>query len=303
MPIPSYFSTWPVWTRRVLAAPSPGVVAGALSLRGCGGVSSIPNPTDPDFYIAHMNDANPIWLKSGANNPAPLTIAALPAGSWVNDLAALRFTGTLDWLYLVSTNANALVIVNKVGSNFQLVAKVPVGLTPLSLAIDDSVSFAYVSNYESNSVTVVDLSSYQPVATIALPYAFQPFGIAVTPDGKKVYVATWFKGTSGTTVSVIDAATRTITKSITVGSFLNRIAMSPNGQELYVSSSGTSTVSVIDVLSDSVSTTIPGVPNTLAAAVSPAGTELFVGQAHGSAGSVSVYDTATVTAGSGSLAT
>src|ERR1035437_2166584 len=276
MPIQSHFSNRPVRIRCIAAAVSMCVFVAVLSLiGGCGGMSSQPNPSEPDFYIAHLQDPNAVWFKSGANNPAPLTIPSLPLGSSVNDLAALRFTGPSNWLYLVSTNANSLVILNQVGSSFQLAATVPVGANPFGLAIDGTASFAYVSNTGGNSVTVVDLTSNQPVGTIALSAGSQPRGIAVTPDGKKVYVANQATGT----LSVIDAVLRTVTGSITVGSQPNRMAMSPNGQELYVSNSGSGTVSVIDVLTDSVSTTIAGVANTRAVAVNGAGADLFVGQA------------------------
>jgi YVTN family beta-propeller protein len=269
------------------------VLIAALSLMGaCGGVSSVSNPIEPDFYIAHTQGTNPIWFKSGSTNPAPLTIPALGAGTSVNDLVALSFTGSLDWLYLVSVNANALVILNEVGSSFQLVATVPVGVSPFGLAIDDNASFGYVSNTGGNSVTVVDLTTNHAAGTIPLPAGSQPRGIAVTPDGGKVYVAN-----SGTgTVSIIDTATRAVTGSITVGSQPNRMAMSSNGHELYVSNTGSNSVSVIDVLSDTVSTTITGASNTRAVAVGGAGTDLFIGQAPtiSGLGSVALYDTATV---------
>jgi DNA-binding beta-propeller fold protein YncE len=174
-------------------------------MEGCGSTSSF-TPVQPDFYISHVQDPNAVWLKSGANIPAPLTIA-LPPGTSLNDLAAIEYKGPSDWLYLVSRNpVNGLVIVNKVGSNYQVVTTVPVGTGPFGLAIDGSASFAYISNNAGDSVTVVDLTSNQPVSTIALPTGSQPRGIAVTPDGKTVYVANQSTGT----LSVIDAMARAV---------------------------------------------------------------------------------------------
>ena len=44
-----------------------------------------------------------------------------------------------------------------------------------------------------------------------------PYGVAVSPDGKKVYVTNYV---NSNTVSVIDTATNTVTATVTVGNCL-----------------------------------------------------------------------------------
>ena len=268
----------------VLAFP----VAMAL-MSGCGG--GVSNPAEPDFYISHVQDPSAIWYRSAPSVPAPLTIAALPPGSSVNQVVALSFTGTSDWLYAL-TSSN-LIVLDKVGASFQTLATVPVGTGAFACDIDANADFAYVSNNGSNSVTVVDLNAYQAAATIALPAGSQPRGVVLTPDGKKLYVAA--AGTNR--VSVIDTIARAVTGSITVGNQPNRLAVAPSGHEVYVSNSGSGTVSVIDVLTDTVSATITGLPNTLAVAVSGSGVSLLAGQAAAPSGpgSISSYATSTLT--------
>jgi YVTN family beta-propeller protein len=253
---------------------------GALSLSGCNSVSSDGEdrdsdspPREPAFYIAHLQDRNAIWAASSP--PVALDISALPAGASVSNLAALRFNGTADWLYLVSTKANALVILyQSVASTFEHFATVPVGANPYGLAIDGDANFAYVSNTGGDSVTVVDLRSSQSVRTIALPAGSQPRAIAVTPDGRKVYVANF----ATSTVSVIDAIERTVGTPIPVGRGPAALAMSPDGKQLYVSNSGDGTVSMIDVTSGEVSTVITGADGTQAVALNDPGTHLLFGQ-------------------------
>ena len=60
-------------------------------------------------------------------------------------------------------------------------------------------------------------------------------GVAVTPDGKKVYVANEnsVTGVPGS-VSVIDTATNTVTSTITVGHQPFGVAIAPNGKKVYV---------------------------------------------------------------------
>jgi YVTN family beta-propeller protein/autotransporter-associated beta strand protein len=291
MQIQANFSRLPLWLRFAVGSAAALAFVAVLSLMSaCQDISVVSNPDAPDFYIAHAQSPNPVWLKSGAANPAPLTIPAV-TGASISDIAALRFSGPSDWLYLVSSSANALVILNKVGTAYPLIASVSVGGSPFALAIDGNASYAYVSNTGGNSITVVDLTANVSIATIALPAGSAPKGIAVTPDGAKVFTAN-----SGTaTVSIVDTATRTVTGSIPVGTQPTGLAMSPNGHELYVSNTGSNSVTVIDVLSGSVATTITGTTGTRAVAVSGSGTDLFVGQSTPGTGAVALYDTGTVT--------
>ena len=56
--------------------------------------------------------------------------------------------------------------------------------------------FAYVTNQNSNTVSVIDTATTPPsvVATVTLPFPVgsAPQGVAVTPDGKHAYVAIFY---------------------------------------------------------------------------------------------------------------
>jgi YVTN family beta-propeller protein len=52
----------------------------------------------------------------------------------------------------------------------------------------EATPFAYVANHDSKNVSVIDTATNKVVATI--PVGYFPDAIAVTPDGKRVYVAT-----------------------------------------------------------------------------------------------------------------
>ena len=72
-----------------------------------------------------------------------------------------------------------------------------------------------------------------------------PFGVAITPDGRYVYVTN--NSTSEHSVKVIDTATNTLVGyPIWVGSLPLGVAITPDGKRVYVTNIGSNTVSVID---------------------------------------------------------
>ena len=75
----------------------------------------------------------------------------------------------------------------------------------------------------------------------------RPYGIAVSPDGSKVYVTNEYSNT----VSVIDTATNTVTATVPVESYPSGVAVSPDGTRVYVVNEG-GTVSVIDTVTNTV---------------------------------------------------
>jgi YVTN family beta-propeller protein len=105
----------------------------------------------------------------------------------------------------------------------------------------------YVANYNAGTVSVINTATN---AVGSIPVGSGPTGVAVTPDGSKVYVAN-YGGGSGSIVSVINTATNTV-GSITVGSGPFGVAVTPDGSKVYVANIGSNTVSVINTATDAV---------------------------------------------------
>jgi uncharacterized repeat protein (TIGR02059 family) len=146
--------------------------------------------------------------------------------------------------------------------------------------------FAYIPNFNSNSVTVVDLGLQNVVKTI---YGFdQPWAAAVNPSGNRVYVT----NTGNNSVSVIDPFSHTITDTVYGIPDPLGAALSPDGTRLYVTNYGNGTVSVIDTAANQLlGSPIPVGANPLGIVVSPDGTTVYV--ANGGSSNVSIIDAAT----------
>lgn len=76
-----------------------------------------------------------------------------------------------------------------------VVGEIEVGLQPGGLALDEGHKRLYVANANSDTVSVVDISSLQVVETISvrpdrsLPFGSMPNALAITPDGNTLFVA------------------------------------------------------------------------------------------------------------------
>ena len=161
--------------------------------------------------------------------------------------------------------------------------------------------FAYIANYNSANVSVVDTVTNKVVATI--PAQGNPEGVAVKPDGARVYIANY----GSASVTVIDAQSNSVIKHIAVGANPVQIALKPDGTRLYVPNWGSGTISVIDTATNTVSNTISLGGNVWGVAVNPGGTRAYIGRYD--ANQVYVLDTSTnvfvgspITVGSGPLA-
>ena len=95
------------------------------------------------------------------------------------------------------------------------------GITGLTILILVGVAgaspFAYVSNYNSNNISVIDTSINKVTATVDV--GDHPAGVAVSPDGKKAYVV----NAGSNTVSIIDTAKNKVIDTVKVEPILKKL--------------------------------------------------------------------------------
>jgi YVTN family beta-propeller protein len=91
-----------------------------------------------------------------------------------------------------------------------------------------AVGHIYVTNQLDDTLSVINARTNQVTATVAAGVA--PEGVAVTPDGSRVYIA----DSGSAEVSVLDTANNKIVATVPVGKSPTGVALSPDGQFLYV---------------------------------------------------------------------
>ena len=117
-----------------------------------------------------------------------------------------------------------------------------------------------------------------------------PTGVAITPDGGRAYVTSYYSPGS---VSVIDTATNITVASIPVGSSPTAVAISPDGARAYVANYGSATISVIDTGTNTVIADLTVGARPIAVTLTPDGQTVYV--ANYGSGTASVINTATGT--------
>lgn len=221
------------------------------------------------FFFAGKTQTNQTVSNGDSTSP----VNFLPWGctyNWVNNTTGigLRTSGT--------GNISSFKAIN--GSENPVTATITVTPVP--------TGYAYVPDYGSNYVYVVDTSTNLVVDSITSSY---PIGITISPNGQFAYVT---NNITNGTVTVISTLTNMVVTTVPVGDRPYGIVLSPDGKFLYVANTVGGTVSVISTSTNAVVAVIPGVYGSGDLAISPDGSLVYVS---GYNSSVSIISTATNT--------
>lgn len=200
-------------------------------------------------------------------------------------------------LVYVPNSADGTVSVFQTNANGTLQSVATAPATGLGVnsraAVRGDQAFVYVTAEATDKLHVINTATNTIVQTVDTGDA--PYGVTVSPDGTRVYVA----NNTSNTVSVFSASATNgeLTALTTINAGDPRdVVVTPDGTRLYVANQGTNSVQVVDTATNSVVATVT-VPGGLTAfnapfdlALSPDGKRVYVANA---SGSVSVVDTAT----------
>jgi YVTN family beta-propeller protein len=109
----------------------------------------------------------------------------------------------------------------------------------MGVAYDPSNGYIYVTDFYSDTVSVINGANNTVIATI--PVGSRPMGVAYDPSNGYIYVTNWNSGT----VSVINGKTNIVIANITVGQGPTGIAYDPSNGYIYVANFASGTVSII----------------------------------------------------------
>jgi YVTN family beta-propeller protein len=240
----------------------------------------------------------PTLVRTITVGSGPAGLVASPDGSKV--YVANQNSGTVS---VIRTSDNSVVDINPATTT---VDSIKVGSQPQFLAVNTAGSRLYVTNFGSNTVSVIDTATYKlidtnPATTTvdSIQVGSNPRGIAYvqTATGGRVYVVNRSSGTvsviNADTNKLIDTNTATTTvDAIKVGSTPQQIAISPDKKFAYVTNYGSTSVSVINLATNKVDATIAVASTPMGVAVSPDSSTVYVANGNDR---ISVIDTKTRT--------
>ncbi len=158
----------------------------------------------------------------------------------------------------------------------------------------------------AQGIAVVDRIAATVVDQIPLPPEVTPKSIAISPDGKRLYVASFVR--SAAQLYTVDLATKAVVGTVPVGGFPAGVAVTPDGSQVWVSSYFSGNVTVVDTLTNTRVTVISGVSSAWSIQFNPRGTRAYVTSSESVGGNLKVIDTAryaiiaTIPAGNGARA-
>src|SRR5581483_10348509 len=249
------------------------------------------NPAGTRAYVTFLGGDFVAEINTATNTI--INTVPLGAGTWPEGIAVSRNGSTV---YVADSNTSTVSFF-PTGVQTPPIGTIGVGTAPWLVAMAPApATTAYVTNLNSNSVSVIDTASNSVTATITLPVGAFPEGIAVNSAGTRVYVAT--NGTQ--TLTAINTANNQVVATIPIPTATTQVgtapanpagvAVTPDGSRVYVSNARGENVTVIDTATSSILATVSlgAAANPTGIAVHPDGHQVYV--ALGNPGAVAVID-------------
>ena len=132
-----------------------------------------------------------------------------------------------DRVYCVNADNDTLSAVDRTTLTKEW--EVGAGVHPRTVAVASDGTI-WVTSEEDATVRVLDPVAGALIATVPLPYASAPFGVALSPDGSAVYVTL---GATGE-VAKLDPVTRTLLGTAAIGPDPRGIAIAADSERIFV---------------------------------------------------------------------
>jgi YVTN family beta-propeller protein len=193
-------------------------------------------------------------------------------------------------VYATDIADNRIDLFDVRGSVPRLLRTVAVGLYPVHVAFGPGGRFAYVTNFQDASVSIVDVAQGKVVKTIQTPAG--PHGLTASPDGRFIYVACL----NGQALAVIDTSNNSLAQTLTLPANAHpySVVFGKEGRYLYITDNFFGRVLVVDTtrLYDPAHAVVGGAPAGQAPvllAISSDGRRLYITN---SGGNLTVLDIA-----------
>jgi YVTN family beta-propeller protein len=198
--------------------------------------------------------------------------------STLNVVSTIQMDGSPVWIAICEP-AEKVCVTAREGRSLSLIdqkgnylsATIDLPHVPEKVVVHPTRKIAYVGSGEASYIMVVDLERKRIVKNIIT--SSECIGLAITPDGKFVYVST---RADRYNLQIISTEDQSVVTRKDVGSNPSAIAMGPKGEYAYVANRGSDDVTVIHVPDHHPVLTFSVGPGPVDLAVTPSGKYLYV---------------------------
>ncbi len=254
-----------------VAGANPGACGDPLVVGGCVYVVNSSNVLTNSLPVGHNPVAlaqtpNAVYaINQGDGTVTPISTSSLAVSAPITvGLSPMWATTNPEGstLYVATQGSNTVSVID-VASNTVLTT-LSVGTGPRFLAFDSRLRRLYVANTGGNTISVFSADVNPPTLLGTVSVGTNPLSITPLADGTRVYVANagcvdrldLTMACTGNTVSVIDASSLTVRKTITVGTGPVSIDSSPDSIRVVVANRDSNSISSIRTSDDSVINTL-----------------------------------------------
>ena len=188
-------------------------------------------------YVTNSGDGTvSVYQAPGLSPAGRITLDGMPHG--------LRPAAGGSVIVVANTMNGALDLIDPATDTY--VGAVPVGSSPVQVAVSADGKYAYTGISEPPSVVKVDLAQRKVVGSAAVPNT--PVQLYLTPDETQVVSADQGKkDTQGHTLSVIDTTAMTTRGTVATGAGPHGVVIEASGDWAWVTNSYDNTVTAVDL--------------------------------------------------------
>ncbi len=203
------------------------------------------SPDGKTIYVA-SEDSGKVFIMDAASGAI---LASADAGG---EPEGVRVSPDGRFVLATAEASNSVALID--AASRKIVAAIPVGQRPRDVLFSPDSKYAYVSGEADASLTVIDIAAKSVLSKtkIEAPGAL-PMGLALSPDGTRLFLSTG----RGGTVAAFDAKTMALLGQAKVGARPWGIALSPDGTLVFTANGPSNDVSVLKADTLEVIKTIP----------------------------------------------
>ncbi len=198
------------------------------------------DPRDGDLYVPVGSPDDDVLILNASNGGV---VGTLPVGGAPY---AAAYSARSNALYVSDSASDSLSVVNLTSFVNETVG---VGGEPEGVLSDDSLGEVFVTNAESDTVSVI--ASVDDTVRTTVTLGFAPFALEYVPSLSRLI------SVGGMSLRLIDPPSQLEPTATTVGQYATGVAFDPVSDDLYVTNSDDGTISVVSSATFQVVSTIP----------------------------------------------